>query len=600
MTRTYEEQQALVPTLFSDSSQLRLRDRTDGIDAIINLHEANKAPLMQMLGFTERPWKFTAQGGPQFAVVHFPISTQAIKYALPDDFKETIGDNLAQVLADNNFKVGKHEYKVSRYLIQRLEHIRHSDIRAYKSIVSMMHRALTSELKYKGYLTASAEKGVIDLFVQSFFSEYKASATGQRLEISFELDDILDAGLSNHGWGSCFKWGGINERGSLYVATAAKGGVIRNYGAKGQLIGRAWIYVADDEKSIHILKPYGFLPNNLLLTAGKFLANKLSPNNLWVPGLDISADGNSSTFSYLPSDVCALLPNGSAAAQMRCKGVDLAGWYTDPCSLRLYRDDFFVGCSLLVTLTRPPCAFCGNDHSGSATICRSCRSSRFVSCSACGNRVHKEMAQLFGNTLYLCKDCSDAGVTLCVDCGRRIGPGSRRGDRGRCFECSSARTCSLCGSTSNVSRVSGYPVCAECLAACDASTCYVCGADFNSNTQGATVGQRRICKECATVVCDKRFVDRVIPLVKRAADVDGKLMRAVELSLKLQHKELDVKFVKKVDSDTYSRVVLPTVGSKGKKSTHWSPKSMPGFTSLKPSPQLTRFCYHTNLFRGRR
>lgn len=596
--RTYEEQKALLPSIFDKPNKLVLNKRTDGIDALIDAHVANKTPLMRVLGFTEQPWKFIAQGGPDYAIKHYPKSVEAILKILPADIIAAIKDTLPTVLSENNFKMGKHEYRLGRYLMQRMDTLKVSNTSLYTTALNCIKNALLWELKHKTLPVSG--KVVLERFVQSFFSDFKASANGQRLEISFELDDILNAGLSDNGWGSCFRWGGMNERGSAYVAVAHKGGVILNYGSKGQLVGRAWVFVADDDKSVHIMKPYGFLPDNLISTAAKFLANKLSPTNLWIPGLDKDFDVDGAA-EYLPTNMRAMLGTDSMSAKIKPVDRSARGWFTDPCVLRLYRDDALSGCSLNVSLQVPPCLLCGKQHTSSQTICRECWDTRYISCATCGRRIPREEVPT-KHGKYVCKQCVDAGYTLCTECGRILDSNHPVDELGRCRKCSAGAVCGMCGSSENVVNLDGNPVCRKCIEACAATTCYVCGTPFGDGPEGALVAGKRVCQRCAYMVCSRDFVGAALTHAQRSGEVDGKIMRAIELALSLEHKALDAQFTKSEGKDTYVRVVLPTSAeAKTKpKSTHWSPKEIAGFSSLKPTPNLTRFCYHTNLIRGRR
>lgn len=289
----------------------------------------------------------------------------------------------------------------------------------------------------------------------------------------------------------------------------------------------------------------------------------------------------------MPDVMRAMLPDSGKAVFPRSRG-----WYGDPCILRMYREDAFgKDCSMAITLDSPPCPLCGDKHTGSYTMCKECRRTRFTQCRMCGSSV-RVVDPAKASYTHICPSC-EATYSVCTSCDRaKI---KAEVVDGVCDACRRGRTCALCGATKNIARKGYTYLCSECLEACSLTTCYVCEKDLAHDT-GAVLGGKRLCRDCLTVVLDANFVNRVVAVCNRHNTIDGRLLRAIETSLKVNHHKLDGEFKKSLDGDVYTRVVVPCADA-DKKSTHWSPKHLAGFSDLKPSAQLTRFCHHTNLIR---
>ncbi len=507
--RTFKEQQRLWPSLFSGVTSIGLP--TIGFEKLYDLYQANKAGIINKLGFKEgeKPEIVGASvvGAP---LELLPGCTERV-ISLFGEFcgydltpEEIITNKLIGITRPASteplLNVCVSGAKVSKILARILR-----DCNPEGDLLDDCDVDDDDEaLKYIEDELGDEFTG--DDFVRQYF-EALAAVKHIEYSISFDFTTMLEGSFDPKlSWTSCFRKGGCYDRGPLYPTCMSNSGIFiakRN----GKIVGRAWVFIDDNYKVVYLARTYGSFNESAARNMLAYLASRLNPSEPWA---SLPTKGSGITYKQRSFYECLY----NTVVPMNDHG-----WY---------RDNYTMGLIVVPYLKRmsskslfsgkrsrlAPCAVCGRDHEGDSTVCRSCRYPEDVKCSVCGAPAKDDRG--------LCSSCLAKNPTQCPVCGTW-----HTGDA--CPKCSVHLMCSVCGKKAERTSLTSVcigdskwrPLCKECARTLQEDTCYICGKDITPHKYSnlrIMVGGHLVCFECGGMLSKTKEMEEF----ERAAILSGR------------------------------------------------------------------------------
>lgn len=426
------------------------------LSSIIDEARTNQKDLRQMFGFSVDDDATIEEEIAEVDTSKFKWSTEVILALLSEEQEKEILSNKRE-LQDNALASGM---KISKAIAKRVvtnEHI--PRLLQWLTTLDwddrdMLMRNLQDELeKYTEDDIFSLCKNPM-VFVQNFFSEM---ANTKNRYIGFTLEPLMFVrGCNSSSFTSCYKidrWYNSNAPFTLARSGLACMMYIRS---DKEILGRCWVVVSSDFKSVSVLKAYGFLDS---ATQEKLL--------YWVcAGLDPVSNWKKA-FS-----------RGDLEASFEKTGV-----YDDPIVLVATCNANYVNNELQVPLGK--CIICGTvlTMDSSTCMCNACKTSMLTTCVNCGTTMFKDTT----HKVQLCNKCLEI-KTVCPKCGRVHAKDSA------CICEQEDDSCLFCGDKKSLT-INGVSLCEDCAKSMCKTQCDVCGA------HGVMYPMKKLamCQRCFTI-----------------------------------------------------------------------------------------------------
>lgn len=419
------------------------------LEEIYNESKFWQTTLRTALGWEDDVTEFCVN--PELNIeVDFEFSLSLIKSLLSEKDAEYITNNISAVF-DNRLESG---IKISKEISKRItskEYVTRfaSELLKFSSDENKFLRTLQTELsKFPKTITILQMLNDPSVFVQNFFSEI---ASTKNKTYGFTIDMFMFLrGCNSEAYTSCYTISRMyNSSAPISYANSGKVGMIFSKDDK-QILGRCWVIFAPDFKAFSILKPYGFLSENIISYVASGICYYLDRDSKWYRIQRKDFDGDS---------LNVLMPN--------------TGIYGDPLWLgystktEVKKGNHVVLVPKDIDSRESMCVTCGKRIPTTTILCNECAEMHIRKCKKCGTVIYKPSNS---NVVY-CDTCA-ANFYTCPNCGQYV-------PNGEICSCQTAKTeCEICGKSTDIIEAGTHFLCQECASIlCDPNqTCSSCGA----------------------------------------------------------------------------------------------------------------------------
>ena len=457
------------PELLQQVSGFPNDGKGTALPEIINEADANQSALRKALGFNDGDTTLELELSTDFDKSFF-LSKNIICSMLSEEDTNYILSN-TNALWDNKLESGM---KISKAIARRVADGSYID-RLSKYMFSLDNAVFKENIrkelpKYPGNMFETLKNPIV--FVQNFFSEVAAA---KDKKIGFTIDTLMFLrGCNSSNYSSCYTISReYNSMSAISLGLTGLVGMI--YLRDGSsILGRCWVVFSPKMTSFNIMKPYGFLKDEVISTVSQWICTLLNNNSTWYK----NKLGNENDFD---SDTRLDPFSGSV------------GIYGDPIyesySLSYESRNHNLAISINLPVVIPRCILCGERLIGTKIFCESCRNTKVTMCRSCNRLmlIDKEHA------VQLCDSCISK-KEVCPDCGTVH-------DRDKECTCHTISTsCIFCGNPASLS-MNGIAICTSCAESMMKDTCEVCGA----HGVMYPYKNKALCQRCFSAVIDRNY-----------------------------------------------------------------------------------------------